>query len=296
MNIICPISYGTQQPIALLKLMLEKQGIYDRSKDLVWKSIKDVSFVSAMISSPRCNVDGRFLSKFNTFTFDIPTDTIVSYTYASILKGHLIDFQPDIVVVAEQIVSMTLNLFKVILLFSSIWNSVHRNIYYSTINSQVIRAQLPATPPKFHYIFNLKDLSRIFAGLLVIKSQMFTTGQHLVRVWRNEFSRVICDRLNTEQVMKIECPIVYRFETKTNYPKDLILLNERMSEEIDRQFIPAKNSTDLSMREYVMADPLLYGDFRNAFKDDEPRHYEELDSYDLIQEIFTEVKQLVDQS
>ena len=40
--------YGTQQPIALLKLLLEKGGMYDRGKDLNWKTLKDVGFVAAM--------------------------------------------------------------------------------------------------------------------------------------------------------------------------------------------------------------------------------------------------------
>ena len=33
-------SYGTQQPIALLKLLLEKGGMYDRGKDMNWKLFK----------------------------------------------------------------------------------------------------------------------------------------------------------------------------------------------------------------------------------------------------------------
>jgi hypothetical protein len=34
--------YGTQQPIALLKLFVERKGLYDRGKELTWKNIKDV--------------------------------------------------------------------------------------------------------------------------------------------------------------------------------------------------------------------------------------------------------------
>lgn len=34
--------YGTQQPIALLKLLVDKGALYDRGKDLNWKSIKDI--------------------------------------------------------------------------------------------------------------------------------------------------------------------------------------------------------------------------------------------------------------
>lgn len=35
-------NYGTQQPIALLKLLFERGGMYDRGKDLNWKIFKDI--------------------------------------------------------------------------------------------------------------------------------------------------------------------------------------------------------------------------------------------------------------
>ena len=35
--------YGTQQPIALLKTLIEKKGLYDRGKELNWKKMKDFS-------------------------------------------------------------------------------------------------------------------------------------------------------------------------------------------------------------------------------------------------------------
>jgi len=35
-------TYGTQQPIALLKLLIEKGGFYDRGKELNWMFIKDI--------------------------------------------------------------------------------------------------------------------------------------------------------------------------------------------------------------------------------------------------------------
>ena len=41
-------TYGTQQPIALLKLLLEKGGMYDRGKDLSWKLFKDVQLIASM--------------------------------------------------------------------------------------------------------------------------------------------------------------------------------------------------------------------------------------------------------
>jgi P-loop containing dynein motor region len=35
-------SYGTQQPIAMLKLLIERGGMYNREKDLSWKKFKDL--------------------------------------------------------------------------------------------------------------------------------------------------------------------------------------------------------------------------------------------------------------
>lgn len=42
-----------------------------------------------------------------------------------------------------------------------------------------------------------------------------------------------------------------------------------------------------------MQDPLIYGDYRNALKDDEIRYYEELDDYDTIRDIFAEVRRSI---
>ena len=55
--------------------------------------------------------------------------------------------------------------------------------------------QLPPTPSRFHYIFNLRDLSRVTEGLLLATPNCFTTGTQFVRLWRNEVLRVFHDRL-----------------------------------------------------------------------------------------------------
>lgn len=42
MNMPTVDRYGTQQPIALLKLLVERGGMYGREKDLSWKMFKDI--------------------------------------------------------------------------------------------------------------------------------------------------------------------------------------------------------------------------------------------------------------
>lgn len=57
---------------------------------------------------------------------------------------------------------------------------------------------LPPTPSKFHYIFHLRDLSRIYNGLCLTTPDRFQTPEQFLRVWRNEVSRVVFDRLISE--------------------------------------------------------------------------------------------------
>ena len=64
--------------------------------------------------------------------------------------------------------------------------------------NRIVR-DLPPTPSKFHYIFNLRDLSRVYHGLSLITPDRFDSPDSLVRVWRNECNRVFYDRLTNDK-------------------------------------------------------------------------------------------------
>lgn len=125
--------YGTQQPIALLKLLFEKGGFYDRGKDLNWKNLKDISktvdskfcceiiqmsflgFFTAMgkAGGGRNEVDPRFVSMFAVFNLVFPADETLLHIYSSILVGHLAIFSEEVQGLANVLIQMTLNLYKV---------------------------------------------------------------------------------------------------------------------------------------------------------------------------------------
>ena len=52
-----------------------------------------------------------------------------------------------------------------------------------------------AIPSKFFYTFNLRDVSKVFQGMLMVRSYTIKEPEHMVRLWVHETSRVFHDRL-----------------------------------------------------------------------------------------------------
>uniref|UniRef100_A0A452SER6 Dynein axonemal heavy chain 10 n=1 Tax=Ursus americanus TaxID=9643 RepID=A0A452SER6_URSAM len=231
--------YGTQQPIALLKLLLEKGYLYDRGKELNCKSIRDLGFIAAMgkAGGGRNEVDPRFISLFNVFNVPFPSEESLHLIYSSILKGHTSVFHESIMAVSDKLTFCTLALYKTIV------------------------QDLPPTPSKFHYIFNLRDLSRVFNGLVLTNPERFQTVTQMVRVWRNECLRVFHDRLINET-------------------------DKQLVQDCIRDLVTEHFNNDV---EVVMRDPILFGDFRMALQEEETRIYEDIQDYEAAKALFQEI-------
>lgn len=64
--------------------------------------------------------------------------------------------------------------------------------------NQIVQKMLP-TPAKMHYLFNLRDISKIFQGLLRSHKDYQNTTTSLLRLWVHEAFRVFSDRLIDEK-------------------------------------------------------------------------------------------------
>jgi dynein heavy chain len=241
LNMPAKDTYGTQQPIALLKLLIEKGGLYDRGKELNWKFIKDFQFMVSM-GTPgggRSDIDPRFASLFSVFNITFPKESSLMTIYSSIINGHTSIFSDDVKSSALKLTGLTLNLF-----------------------SEISKNLLP-TPSKFHYIFNLRDISRIYEGLCLSTPDHFETSKQFIRLWRNEAMRVFHDRLVSD--------------TDKDYVNKLV--NRIVLDSFERD------------EEYITKNPILFGDFRHALQEESARIYEDLLDFDAIRSIFTEILQ-----
>jgi dynein heavy chain len=208
-------TYGTQQPIALLKFLVDKGFIYDRESTLDPKFVKDTQFLAAMLppGGGTNSVDPRFLTLFSVFCIHFPSDDTIDTIYSSILKGHLKDFNEEIQGMTSKLTKATLRLYR------------------------LVEESLPRTPMKFHYIFNLRDLSRIYEGLFRSRLNIFKDKESFMRLWRNEAAHVFSDRLISQE---------------------------------DRDFVETKAISNVikevfpDLHEPTMVDPLIFGDYMKA--------------------------------
>ena len=63
--------------------------------------------------------------------------------------------------------------------------------------NQINKNLLPI-PSKFHYLFNLRDASKVFQGILMTKPHSIQDPETFIELWLHECQRVFMDRLTNE--------------------------------------------------------------------------------------------------
>jgi dynein heavy chain len=175
--------YGTQQPIALLKFLLDKKLMYERGGILERREYRDCQYVSALLppGGGYNSVDPRFLSLFNCINIQFPKEKSIETIYDSILSNHFKKFK-----------------------FAKEFDDLCKDITKATYKLyNRISEALPRSPIKFHYIFNLRDLSKLYQGLLRSRPNIFNNREGFIRLWKNECLRVFVDKLVTDDDKKV---------------------------------------------------------------------------------------------
>ncbi|XP_058647833.1 dynein axonemal heavy chain 1 isoform X3 [Onychostoma macrolepis] len=182
-------TYGAQPPIELLRQWMDHGGWYDRKQIGTFKNLVDINFACAMgpPGGGRNPITQRFTRHFNflssTEMEDASKKKIFSTILGSWMDGNMSKKDPgkkvpEIKPFNEPLVDATIRV-------------------YSTLTS----ALLP-TPAKSHYTFNLRDLSKVFQGILMAEVGKIENKIQLLQLWYHESCRVFQDRLVSDEDRK----------------------------------------------------------------------------------------------
>ncbi|NXH72361.1 DYH3 protein, partial [Hydrobates tethys] len=184
--------YGAQPPIELLRQWIDHGHWYDK-KDTSKINIIDVLLVSAMgpPGGGRNDITGRFTRHLNIVSICSFNDDILTKIFTAVADWHFSKgFEPVFLRLGKIMVQATMEIYKM-----------------------AVDNFLP-TPSKSHYVFNLRDFSRVIKGVLLCPHTHLQDGDKLIRLWIHEVYRVFCDRLVDEEDRKVFFQMVQ--ETTSN--------------------------------------------------------------------------------
>lgn len=169
---------GAQPPIELLRQLLTYGGFYSRTKQRWTQIVNCTLFCAAGPPGGGRNVlSQRFTQKFGLYCIPEPKEENMQYIFDNILGGFLKEasFIDSIRKLGTIAVSATIEL-------------------YANISKS-----LKPTPSKFHYIYNLRDLSKVFQCMLMTKHKSVNSNEVFTRLWIHECMRIFGDRLVTKE-------------------------------------------------------------------------------------------------
>ncbi|XP_046389338.1 dynein axonemal heavy chain 2 [Ischnura elegans] len=164
--------YGAQPPLELIRQIIDYGFCYNREKQTPMH-IHDMLLMAAMgpPGGGRNVISNRLLSCFNVVNMTFPSTSQIERIFGTMISQKLADFDDDVKPIGTPITNATIDLYNA-----------------------VVAKMLP-TPTKIHYLFNLRDISKVFQGLLRSHNEHQTSKASFLRLWIHECFRVFCDRL-----------------------------------------------------------------------------------------------------
>ncbi|XP_032872211.1 dynein heavy chain 2, axonemal [Amblyraja radiata] len=171
LNMPAKDTFGSQPPLELLRLWIDYGFWYDRLKQSI-KYIKEMFLMGAMgpPGGGRTAISPRLLSRFNLINMTFPVTSQIKRIFSTMINQKLQDFEEQLKPIGNIITDATIELYN-----------------------EVVQKFLP-TPTRIHYLFNLRDISKIFQGMLRVHKDYHDSKASIARLWVHECFRVFSDR------------------------------------------------------------------------------------------------------
>ena len=243
--------FGSQMTNELIRFLMDRNGAYDHTNK-TFHRVERVAFVGAMglTGGGRHQLTDQALRHFNHISL-IPFDpTTIRHIFTTILTWHFESnaFIPSVHSLQSPLISATCELYD------------------------LVTSQLLPTPSKSHYTYNLRDISRVFAGLLMAPSQHFKSAEPFVRLWVHEVHRVFCDRLVNDDDSQLFLGWVQALTVK-HFKADFHELMQHLDEDGDGKFTAEEVRS------------LFFGEYMSQRQ---PRHYVEITELGKLQNVWAD--------
>lgn len=189
--------FGDQMTLELARQLLEFGGYYlngDNDNRGIMKKVKKISFVGAMNhpKGGKNDIPNRLKRQFFIFNLVMPNDQSVRDIYGKIIDLY---FPSKSNVSAYDQVALSKSAQKLTILTTNLLKKV--------------KAKFQPTPIKFHYNFNMREISRTFQGVFGIRDYLaklrsdpkeakqvrYPVENMILILWKHEATRVFCDKL-----------------------------------------------------------------------------------------------------